>query len=137
MNIKFILSIIFFIIISFSMNSIEKTDKYSLLKKFPKQYVPTVELYNKNTVLEYINYPVIFKTNTCSFFARVNAAKVRQEPPTRPGPGGGTGAGSSELSCPFCYHTRKVWCPNKKLVLFNRSAHSAGPCSRGSYVPLQ
>lgn len=50
------------------MNSIKNTDKYSLLKLFPKKYVPTVELYDKNTVLEYINYPVIFKTNTCSFF---------------------------------------------------------------------
>ena len=80
MNIKFILSILFFIIISFSMNSIEKTDKYSLLKKFPKQYVPTVELYNKNTVLEYINYPVIFKTNTCSFFGLdVQKIKNRDE----------------------------------------------------------
>jgi len=62
------------------MNSIENTDKYSLLKKFPKQYVPTVELYNKNTVLEYINYPVIFKTNTCSFFGLdVQKIKNRDE----------------------------------------------------------
>ena len=67
MNKIFIL-ILFLISLSFSMNSIEKTDKYSLLKTFPNKYVPTVELYDKNTDLEYINYPVIFKTNKCSFF---------------------------------------------------------------------
>lgn len=65
---KISLLVLFFIIISFSMNTIKKTDKYSLLKTFPNKYVPTVELYDENTDLEYINYPVIFKTNTCSFF---------------------------------------------------------------------
>ena len=47
MNKIFIL-ILFLISLSFSMNSIEKTDKYSLLKTFPNKYVPTVELYDKN-----------------------------------------------------------------------------------------
>ena len=75
MNKIFIL-ILFLISLSFSMNSIEKTDKYSLLKTFPNKYVPTVELYDKNTDLEYINYPVIFKTNTCSFFG-LDVKKVK------------------------------------------------------------
>ena len=65
---KTLLCLVLFFIISFSMNSIKKTDKYTLLKMFPNILVPTVELYNNDTDLEYINYPVIFKTNTCSFF---------------------------------------------------------------------
>lgn len=73
---KILLLVLFFIIISFSMNNINKTDKYSLLKTFPNKYVPTVELYDKNTDLEYINYPVIFKTNTCSFFG-LDVKKVK------------------------------------------------------------
>ena len=52
------------------MNSIQKTDKYSLLQLFPPKYVPTVEMYDTNTDLELIDYPVIFKTNKCSFFGK-------------------------------------------------------------------
>ena len=65
---KIIIWLVLFFIISFSMNSIKKTDKYTLLKSFPVENVPPVELYTYDTDLEYINYPVIFKTNKCSFF---------------------------------------------------------------------
>lgn len=57
-----------FLILLFSVNTIQKMDKYTLLKSFPTQYVPSVELYDQNTDLELINYPVIFKTNECAFF---------------------------------------------------------------------
>jgi len=67
--IKIIVLLLFFIL-SFSVNSIREFDKYSLLKLFPNKYVPTVEMYDKNTDLELINYPVIFKTNKCSFFGK-------------------------------------------------------------------
>jgi glutathione synthase/RimK-type ligase-like ATP-grasp enzyme len=58
------------IILFFSVNVIQKTDKYTLLKSFPTQYVPTVELYDQNTDLELINYPVIFKTNECDSWGK-------------------------------------------------------------------
>lgn len=59
-----------FLILLFSVNAIKKTDKYTLLKSLPREYVPTVELYDQNTDLELINYPVVFKTNECDSWGK-------------------------------------------------------------------
>tara|TARA_B110000971_G_C20014930_1_gene503460 strand:+ start:1011 stop:1799 length:789 start_codon:yes stop_codon:yes gene_type:complete len=63
-----LLLIFVIIIILFSVNTIDKTDKYTILKYFPIEYVPTVEIYDNQTDLELVSYPVIFKPNKCGFF---------------------------------------------------------------------